>query len=63
MFLIKQLTQKSLRDIALFFDSKSHATVKHAISSIEQEIKSDRVLSKQLQELQVNLSKRLHVQA
>ena len=57
MFLIKQFTKKSLRDIALFFDSKSHATVKHAIASIEQGLQCDTVLLKQVKELEINLGK------
>lgn len=57
MFLIKQFTKKSLRDIALFFDNKSHATVKHAIASIEQGLQFDAVLLKQIKELEINLGK------
>jgi len=58
MFLIKQFTKKSLRDIALFFDSKSHATVKHAITSIEHGLQSDTVLFKQIKDLEMNLGKK-----
>jgi chromosomal replication initiator protein len=35
MYLMKHLTDKSLRDICVFFDRKDHTTVVHAIKKIE----------------------------
>lgn len=58
MFLIKQFTKKSLRDIALFFDNKSHATVKHAIASIEHGLQYDAALLQQIKDLENNLGKK-----
>lgn len=41
MFLIKKLTNKSLRDIGEFFGGRDHSTVMHAIERIESSIDSD----------------------
>lgn len=59
MFLVKQLTKKSLRDIALFFDAKSHASVKHAISCIEEDLEKDMALCSQIRDLETNIARKI----
>jgi chromosomal replication initiator protein len=41
MFLMKKLTDKSLRDIGQFLGGRNHATVVHAINKIEMQRKTD----------------------
>jgi chromosomal replication initiator protein len=41
MFLMKRLTDKSLRDIGSFLGGRNHATVMHAIHKIEEQVKSN----------------------
>lgn len=55
MFLVQKLTQNSLRDIATLFDAKSHATVKHALSSVERARGENQVIAGQIKELETML--------
>ncbi len=41
MFLMKKVTDKSLRDIGEFLGGRDHSTVMHALSKIDQQCKSD----------------------
>lgn len=41
MFLMKKMTDKSLRDIGVFLGGRDHSTVMHALDKIEQHIKDD----------------------
>ncbi len=55
MFLMKNLTKKSLRDIGSFLGSRNHTTVKHAILKIEEHTKTNQdfrlLLSRMQQEV------------
>lgn len=52
MFLMKKLTEKSLRDIGSFLGGRNHATVKHALDKIKQRAKKDDVFCRQLDHLE-----------
>lgn len=41
MFLMKKMTDKSLRDIGVFLGGRDHSTVMHALDKIEQQIKDN----------------------
>jgi chromosomal replication initiator protein len=51
MYLSKKLTSSSLTEIARKFGGKDHSTVIHGINKIENLIKSDEEISKQIQEI------------
>jgi len=48
MYLMKKNTDKSLREIGAFLGSRNHATVKHAISKIEQQVCENSKLQKHI---------------
>ena len=57
MYLMKNLTDKSLRDICIFLDRKDHTTVSHGIKRIESICQKDddfRLTVKQLEEEVLN---------
>lgn len=41
MFLMKKLTDKSLRDVGMYLGGRDHSTVMHAIAKIEQQCQTD----------------------
>ncbi|KKT01376.1 MAG: Chromosomal replication initiator protein dnaA [candidate division TM6 bacterium GW2011_GWF2_43_17] len=52
MYLMKQRTAFSLRDIGLFFERKDHTTVIHAIHNIEDRIKKDPSFAGQMRQIE-----------
>lgn len=48
MYMMKKMTNKSLRDIGAFLGDRDHATVKHGIEKIEQMLLSQHDLQKEL---------------
>jgi chromosomal replication initiator protein len=55
MYLSKKFTQSSITDIAKKFGGKDHSTIIHGIHKIEELIKSDEGVNKQVQEIAKNL--------
>lgn len=55
MYLIKKNTSLSLERIGLIFNGKDHATVTHAIRTINNLIDTDKTTKKQIQFLQSNI--------
>jgi chromosomal replication initiator protein len=49
MYIMKKTTDKSLRDIGSYLGSRNHATVKHALSKIEQMALKNSKLHKQIE--------------
>lgn len=52
MFLMKSLTDKSLRDIGDFFGGRDHSTVMHALEKVEEQIKRQPELQQKLRRLE-----------
>lgn len=52
MFLMKKLTDKSLREIGLFFGGRDHSTVMHAVNKIEKYIQNNTEFSTQLKRIE-----------
>ncbi len=52
MYLMKKLTNKSLRDIGGFLGGRDHSTVMYALQKIEEQIKDDHRLQTQVHELE-----------
>jgi chromosomal replication initiator protein len=52
MYLAKQLTKSSLKTIGLHFGGRDHSTVIHAITSVEDRIKTVPKFARQLQDIQ-----------
>jgi len=52
MYLMKQRTAFSLRDIGLFFERKDHTTVIHAIHNIEDRMKKDSAFADQMRQVE-----------
>ncbi len=52
MYLMKKLTNKSLRDIGGFLGGRDHSTVMHALQKIEGQIKEDHLLQTKVHELE-----------
>jgi chromosomal replication initiator protein len=52
MYLLKKLTDKSLRDIGVFLGGRDHSTVVHAIDKIEELLKEDRQLAEKVKRIQ-----------
>lgn len=52
MYLMKQRTAFSLRDIGLFFERKDHTTVIHAIHNIENKMKKDSLFADQIKQIE-----------
>jgi chromosomal replication initiator protein len=44
MYLMKKLTDKSLREIGIFLRRRNHSTVIHALEKIEQSLEADTTL-------------------
>ncbi len=57
MFLMKRLTNKSLRDIGVFFGGRDHSTVLHAIEKIEQSLKEQTDLQVRIKKIEDELSR------
>lgn len=55
MYLSKRLTGRSLAEIGQYYGGRTHATVLHAISIIEEQVKYDPVLKRQLSKLENEL--------
>ncbi len=51
MYMMKQLTDKSLREIGLYLNRKDHTTVSHAIDKISGRLKIDAQLQQQIDQL------------
>jgi chromosomal replication initiator protein len=51
MYMMKQLTDKSLREIGLYLNRKDHTTVSHAIDKISARLKIDSQLQQQIEQL------------
>ncbi len=51
MYMMKQLTDKSLREIGLYLNRKDHTTVSHAIDKISVRLKTDSQLQQQIDQL------------
>ena len=49
MFLMKKLTDRSLRDIGVFFGGRDHSTVMHAVNKVECMVKTDEILFRKLE--------------
>lgn len=58
MFLMKKMTDKSLRDIGAFFGGRNHATVMHAISRVEQELRFNQDLEQKIKHMESSLTSR-----
>ena len=56
MFLMKQLTESSLREIGAFFDRKDHTTVLSAIAKVERLLKKDKSLSQEIKNIEREFS-------
>jgi chromosomal replication initiator protein len=55
MYCMKKLTEKSLHEIAVYLGRQDHSTVIHAYKQIEQRIKNDSSLGKQIQHIEQEL--------
>jgi chromosomal replication initiator protein len=56
MYLGRQLTELSLNAIGEFFGGRDHSTVLHACNKVEQELRSDPVLSGAVRQLERELA-------
>lgn len=56
MFLMKQLTDKSLRAIGSFLGGRNHATVKHAVNKVEKYLKKHPTFLTQLQQIEKEIT-------
>ncbi len=56
MFLMKKMTEKSLRDIGAFFGGRNHATVKYAVDKIETYVESHQSFKKQLEQIKRDIA-------
>ncbi len=52
MFLVKKMTDKSLRDIGIFFGGRDHSTVMHALSKVQEQYDADNNFKAHLQQLE-----------
>jgi chromosomal replication initiator protein len=52
IYLMKKLTNKSLRDIGGFLGGRDHSTVMHALQKVEEQLQEDKTLQEKLQELE-----------
>lgn len=55
MFLMKKLTNKSLRDIGGFLGGRDHSTVMHGLQKIECQLKVNKVLSEKIKQLEIEI--------
>ena len=56
MYLMKKLTDRSLREIGQFLNRKDHSTVLHAIHKIDEMLKQDLKLQKEVESIKKSLS-------
>jgi chromosomal replication initiator protein len=56
MFLIKKITDKSLRDIGIFLGGRDHSTVMHALEKIENHLQENAEFKNQLQRLEEEIA-------
>lgn len=56
MFLMKKLTDKSLRDIGIYLGGRDHSTVMHAISKIEEQQVNDQQLQTILKSIESDIT-------
>ena len=59
MFLMKQVTKKSARDIGQFFGGRDHTTVLHAVNKIESCVSTDVQLRATMQKIEREIGKSL----
>jgi chromosomal replication initiator protein len=52
MFLMKKMTNKSLRDIGAFLGNRNHATVKHGLVKIEEQARCDQAFLAHIKRMQ-----------
>ena len=52
MFLMKKITDKSLRDIGFFLGGRDHSTVMHALEKIQQQVQNNTVFAQQLKQFE-----------
>ncbi|MCL5436623.1 MAG: chromosomal replication initiator protein DnaA [Candidatus Dependentiae bacterium] len=55
MYLIKKMTDASLREIGIFFERKDHTTVLSALEKIERELKRDHAFAQELKNIEREL--------
>lgn len=55
MFLMKKMTDKSLRDIGVVFGGRDHSTVMHAVSKIEDMMRGDDMLGQTLKKMEEDI--------
>ena len=55
MYLMKKMTDKSLREIGIFLGRKDHSTVIHAFEKIEQTVKKDALFGSTLKALEEDI--------
>lgn len=55
MFLMKKLTDKSLRDIGGFLGGRDHSTVMHGLQKIEWQLKTNKELSERIEKLEAEI--------
>lgn len=55
MYLIKKMTDSSLREIGVFFERKDHTTVLSALEKVERQIKRDYVFAQELKNIEREL--------
>jgi chromosomal replication initiator protein len=52
MYLMKKLTDKSLRDVGMYLGGRDHSTVMHAISKIEQHVSVDKEFMEKMKRIE-----------
>jgi chromosomal replication initiator protein len=52
MFLMRKMTNKSLRDIGKFLGSRNHATIKHGLLKIEEQVNKDQDFLAHIRQIQ-----------
>ena len=55
MYLMKKMTDKSLRDIGLFLGGRDHSTVMHALAKMENALINDREFSERIKQLEADI--------
>lgn len=55
MYLMKRCTNKSLREIGAYLGGRNHATVKHALSKIETQVKKNLKLQNKIHAIEKEL--------
>ncbi len=57
MYLMKKMTNKSLREIGVFLGRKDHSTVIHALAKVHQSVQTDAVLRSTIKALEDDISR------